>query len=277
MLKINEHSPSKEKFLRGIVYDVGLKFNPNMISVKNFEESSVTYDISIIANILRCNSIRIEGEEIFRLVTAAKIAHTYNLKVLINPWKMSVGEEETVEYMTEAAKSAEHLRKEGVDIIFVAGCEYTLFSKGVFPGETLNDRMAWFSSGFIGDSSQINERKNDLIEKNIKLNAILKNICVHVRKEFHGPVTYSSGTWETIDWNLFDIVGVDYYRNGEKEEEYLNGLLKYKSLNKEVIVMEFGCCTYKGAAKLGGGGFSILQGMDKDGHPMYLNNEKPVV
>lgn len=179
--------------------------------------------------------------------------------------------------MTEAAKSAEHLRKEGVDIIFVAGCEYTLFSKGVFPGETLNDRMAWFSSGFIGDSSQINERKNDLIEKNIKLNAILKNICVHVRKEFHGPVTYSSGTWETIDWNLFDIVGVDYYRNGEKEEEYLNGLLKYKSLNKEVIVMEFGCCTYKGAAKLGGGGFSILQGMDKDGHPMYLNNEKPVV
>ena len=86
-----------------------MKFNPNMISVKNFEESSVTYDISIIANILRCNSIRIEGEEIFRLVTAAKIAHTYNLKVLINPWKMSVGEEETVEYMTEAAKSAEHL------------------------------------------------------------------------------------------------------------------------------------------------------------------------
>ncbi|KAK8892646.1 hypothetical protein M9Y10_029885 [Tritrichomonas musculus] len=78
--------------------------------------------------------------EISRLVTASDIAHKYNLKVLFNPWKMGADKETTIKYMIEASKSAEILRKKGVDIIFVAGCEYTLFSKGVYPGETLNDR-----------------------------------------------------------------------------------------------------------------------------------------
>lgn len=40
--------------------------------------------------------------------------------------------------------------------------------------------------------------------------------------------------------------------------------------------MEVGCCTYTGAAKLGGGGFSIFKGFDKNGNPIYANNETPV-
>ena len=60
--------------LRGIVYDVGLKFTPESCSVDTFDIDLVKYDISVIANILRANAIRIEGEDIGRLTAAAEVA-----------------------------------------------------------------------------------------------------------------------------------------------------------------------------------------------------------
>lgn len=256
--------------MRGVVYDVGLKFGGKNLSVETFDSARVAYDMDIIRNILRCNTVRIEGESIERLTEATKIAHRLGLKVLFNPWKMEANPEETVNYMTEAAASAEKLRKEGIDLTFVAGCEYTLFCKGAFPGDSFDKRML-----FLTTLAQDPEAAPDKIkEANGRLNSILADICKGVRKEFSGPVTYSSGTWENVDWGLFDIVGIDHYRGAETDDEYVGAIDRYRH-GKPIIVMEFGCCAYKGAALRGGAGFAIFQGVDADGNAVYESGTTP--
>lgn len=256
--------------MRGVVYDVGLNYGGNSLSVATFDSARVAYDMDIIKNILRCNTVRIEGESIERLVDASRIAHANGLKILFNPWKMEADGNETVKYMTEAALAAEKLRKEGIDLTFVTGCEYTLFCKGAFPGNTFGERMQWLVSLGTEPATALDKIK----DSSDKLNRILAKICKRVRKNFSGPVTYSSGTWENVDWTIFDIVGVDYYRRGESDDEYLSGLGRYRC-GKPIIVMEFGCCAYKGAAPRGGEAFAIFQGVDADGNAIYEGGSAP--
>lgn len=256
--------------MRGVVYDVGLKFGGKNLSVETFDSARVAYDMDIIRNILRCNTVRIEGESVERLSEAARIAHRQGLKVLFNPWKMEATPEETVSYMTEAAASAEKLRKEGIDLTFVAGCEYTLFCKGAFPGDSFDERMLFLSSLGRNPESAM-EKIGEAIGK---LNKILAAICKGVRKKFSGPVTYSSGTWENVDWDIFDIVGIDHYRGAESDSEYVGAIDRYRC-GKPIIVMEFGCCAYKGASARGGAGFAIFQGVDSEGNAIYEGGVTP--
>ena len=260
--------------LRGVVYDCGLNFNGNSLSVKDFRTDVVDYDMGIIKNILRCNAVRIEGESINRLVTAARLANARGLKVFFNPWKHAVGPEEVINYMDSAAIEAEKLRKEGVDITFITGCEYTLFNKGVYPGETFNDRFQWLMQ--LGTSGKsLEELMKEFEAKNKTLNEILRKIAGTVRSKFNGPVGYSAGTWENVDWSLFDLVGIDNYRRGETDEVYKAGMERYKQYGKPVVIMEFGCCAYEGAAPRGGEAFAILQGTDADGNGIYEGGVTP--
>lgn len=127
---------------RGVVYDVGLQYNPGEYSVKTFNHDIVKYDMNVIANDLHANAVRIEGEDIARLVEASEIAHEVGLKVFFNPWWMNSEITEMVPYMAQAAEAAESLRVKGVDITFVTGCEFTLFNKGIFDGNSINERLA---------------------------------------------------------------------------------------------------------------------------------------
>lgn len=127
----------------GVVYDVGLMFGGKNLSVSNFRKEQVVYDMSIIKHVLNCNTVRIEGENLDRLSIATEEAHKQGLKVLFNPWKMEADSATTVDYMIRASKVAEKLRLKGADLIFVTGCEYTLFNRGVFPGDTFDKRIAW--------------------------------------------------------------------------------------------------------------------------------------
>lgn len=256
---------------KGVVYDVGLRFvEGGALSVEPFDSKLVQYDVNAIANDLSANAIRIEGEDIDRLFEAAHYAHASGLTVYFNPWKMSVPVEELPEYFKIAAKKAEKLRQDGLDIVFVCGCEITLFNKGIFPGNSLMDRIMWLAGVYQSpDSNEIFSEKSKL------LNEILCKITHAVRSEFLGAVTYSSGSWEEVDWTQFDIVGVDYYRNGETAEEYTSGLEKYK-LGKPLIVMEVGSCTYDGAAKMGAGGFMLLEGVNSDGTARFIDDKVPV-
>lgn len=259
---------------RGVVYDVGLQFSQGFYSVQYFKPEQVNYDMGILAKVLRANTVRIEGEDLGRLASAARLAHNNRLKVFFNPWLMNADEESTVNYMTEAAKTAEQLRSEGVDIVFVAGCEYSIFSKGVFEGETLNDRIA--SMATLGKRVQENREDAPWTERMNSLNRILGRIVQQVRTCFKGQVTYSSGTWEQVDWSLFDIVGVDYYRDTQTDEAYAEGLRQYQSFGKPVYVMEVGCCAYEGAARKGSYGYAVLQGTTSDGQGIYENGVTPV-
>lgn len=256
-------------FMYGVVYDVGLMFGGKNLSVSNFRKEQVVYDMSIIKHVLNCNTVRIEGENLDRLSIATEEAHKQGLKVLFNPWKMEADSATTVDYMIRASKVAEKLRLEGADLIFVTGCEYTLFNRGVFPGDTFDKRIAWLM--------KLGSMPNPMEEiQGKKLNLILQSMASQVRKNYHGKIVYSSGAWETVDWTNFDYVGVDYYHNNESDEQYIEGLNRYKSIGKPVIVMEMGCCAYQGAAERGGNGFSVFKGVDSNGNGIYEGGKKPV-
>jgi hypothetical protein len=78
---------------------------------------------------------------------------------------------------------------------------------------------------------------------------------------FQGSVTYFSAPLEKVEWNLFDFVGVDFYRDARIKDAYGGMVKRYRVYNKPIIIGEFGCCTYQGAEKLGGNGFVIMFGM----------------
>jgi hypothetical protein len=78
------------------------------------------------------------------------------------------------------------------------------------------------------------------------------------REKFAGPLTYAAGPWETVDWELFDLVSVDAYRDAGNATGYRDALRAYRRFGKPVAVTEFGCCTYRGAAARGGMGWMIV-------------------
>ncbi|WP_420257894.1 glycoside hydrolase family 113 [Enterobacter intestinihominis] len=259
---------------KGVVYDVGLKFvAENPYSVVDFDPELVRYDINAIAGQLHANAIRIEGEEISRLTTAARIAHEAGLTVFFNPWKMNVPVSELPAYFKQAAREAEILRKEGVDIVFVCGCEITMFNEGIFPGNTVIERATWMGSQSGHDAEQ--NAYALYSEASVRLNVLLSSVVTEVRAEYQGPLTYSAGSWESVNWDLFDITGVDYYRNGETAEEYVAGIERYRS-KKPFVVMEVGCCAYEGAAQKGAGGFMILEGVNPDGSGKFAGGTPPL-
>ena len=258
---------------RGVVYDVGLNFNGTGFSVEPFNPALVEYDMKTIADGLHANAVRIEGEEIARLEIAARSAHFKGLKVFFNPWKMNATVEETSAYFKEAAITAEILRTEGIDLVFVAGCEYTIFSKGVFPGDSFNDRAMFLGPQFPSGHT-IEDIPQALRDKSIKLNQVLRSFAELIRFHFGGPITYSAGSWEIVDWDIFDVVGIDYYRRGESAEKYVSGLDRYR-VGKPLAVLEVGCCAYEGAAERGDGGFVLLKGTHPDGTGIFENDIVP--
>lgn len=271
--------PARGLKYRGVVYDVGLNFGEGSFSVPELSEAHAAFDMRAIAQDLHCNAVRIEGERLDRLVFATRAAHAQGMTVLFNPWKINIGPDEARAFYVEAAKIAEGLRKEGVDIIFVPGCEYPIFQKGLFPGDTLVDRLAWLTSQFQAEPGSVGAEGPRKLPKSMtdkwpELNRILRSFVDAVRPEFKGPITYAATMMEDIDWSIFDIVGVDHYRSTETDEQYFAALDRYR-VGKPILVMEVGCCTYKGAAARGGGGFLIHKGSNPDGTPIWEGGVAP--
>lgn len=125
--------------------------------------------------------------------------------------------------------------------------ELSLFMQGVLPGRNFMWRMrgllvAWMAMPLF----------------NRKLNAHLGRASARAREHFGGPLVYSAGEWEGVDWSPFDYVGMDYYRERLNASTYVAGLRALKRHGKPVIITEFGCSSFRGAARKGGGGFLIV-------------------
>ena len=122
---------------RGIVYDVGLNYGGKALSAANFDAERVDYDMNVISKILKCNSVRIEGEDLNRLTAAARSASGQGLKVFFNPWKHEADSAQSVEYMKEAAKIAETLRTDGVTSYLSEDVSTHCFARALSPGKRL--------------------------------------------------------------------------------------------------------------------------------------------
>ena len=132
-------------------------------------------------------------------------------------------------------------------MVLVLGCEMSLFAAGFLPGANVYERIAG-----IGGARRTRGRAAT------SFNAFLAEIAADARARFHGPITYASGVWEDVDWTPFDVVAVDAYRDCNNASTYREDLRRQFRHGKPVVITEFGCCTYRGAADRGGLGWAIV-------------------
>ena len=57
---------------------------------------------------------------------------------------------------------------------------------------------------------------------------------------------------------MFDLVGLDYYAFHESLAGHRRTLRPYRRWGKPIAILEFGCCTYRGAPRRGGSGYDIV-------------------
>ena len=254
----------------GVHYDTGVHFSPDALSRISFDADLVRYELTAIRHDLRANAVRIVGEDLERLRLAANIAAELGLSVFLSPWQINASNQQLLPYLADAAALAEELRNRGVDVHFVVGCELSLFTPGIIPGAGVYDRVAWLVSLRSGGTP------NPTLEQvSAGVNEMLRQQVATVRAIFQGPLTYAAGRWENVDWTLFEMVGLDYYKQEQTDAEYVQGLRDAARRGKPVAVLEVGCCTYEGADAKGGMGWTILNEWEEGG-AQWVGGSPPI-
>jgi hypothetical protein len=233
---------------RGVCYDVGrVMWDQNWRPL--FDPAEVHRELAIIKGDLHCNAVRICGEDLDRVMVAGRDALDLGLEVWLSPELWDHSPDETLAYTARAAARAEELHKlHPGRVVLSVGTELTLFMAGIVEGDSVFERLNhptfW---------EQVRSGAH-----NARLNAFLTEATERVREVFHGTITYASVPLETVEWDRFDIVGVDLYRDARLRDRFGEILGRYLAHGRPVAITEFGCCTYHGAADAGGRGFEIL-------------------
>ena len=246
---------------RGIGYDTGFSFDG--ASRRPFGHALVRGELRIIRDDLHCNAVRLFGNDLDRLESAARYAADLGLEVWFSPFTYQLGPDEMLDLLTDGAARAERIRRSGADIVFVTGAEISLFNIGFLPGDSLEERVGTLLK-------RQPETRELLAALPAEINAFLARAAGVVRAQFAGKVTYASVPFEGVDWRLFDIVSVDAHRSKEVAHIYQKSIRALVAQGKPVAITEFGCTTHRGAADHGarGGGEMV----EYDGaSPVRLN------
>jgi hypothetical protein len=224
---------------RGIGYDTG--FCIDGIFNRPFDHELIRRELRIIHDDLRCNAIRLIGNDLDRLEFAAGSAADLGLEIWFSPFPMELDPEEVLKLLAAAAERAERIRRRGAEVVFVTGAELSLFNAGFLlrrePG--IHERL-----------SGVPARINDFLIRAVAM----------VRERFGGKVTYASVPFEGVDWTPFDIVSVDLHRSRETAGIFQQSVRALVAQGKPVAITEVGCTTHSGAADNGarGGGEMIV-------------------
>jgi hypothetical protein len=253
---------------KGINYDTG--FSPGgKTSRPDFDADIVRREMQVIASELGCTAVRISGGEPDRLSVAGELAAAAGLEVWFAPFLCELTPEQMAPVFADCADRAEHIRRSGAEVVLVTGCELTLFAAGFLPGADVYARIA----GLQTPGPELYAAYGAMTAK---LNGFLAETAAAARARFAGPVTYASGMWEPVDWEPFDIVAADAYRDATNAGGFRAELRKFLGHGKPLAVTEFGCCPYAGAAGRGGMGWAIIEAA-ADGPPQldgdYVRDE----
>ena len=239
---------------RGINYDVGTNYeagypDPVSLSTREYDVAGhMRRDIRVIDEQLNCNAISIHGTDVPLLIAAAELAVKRGLFVWVQPRLIDSSPSDRLAHMRFAARGAERLRNRHPGRVgFNVGVETSLFMDGIVPGDTYIDRLGPLFETFPVPAP---------IQQ--ALNAHLVEACTVARSVFDGPLTYSAGPWEDVDWTPFDVVGLDVYAPLVDEAAYLEYLNGFHSYGKPVIATEFGTTTHEGAELAFGGDANII-------------------
>lgn len=239
----------------GITYDTGFT-TAGTTTREPFDPAIVRREMQIIRDELHCDAVRVTGGDRDRLETAARHAVDAQLKVWYSPFTNGLTPRELLGFLTDSAERAEHLRRGGAEIVFLTGSEISLFTVGLLPGDTLEERTA-----VLADPRLMRAALPGLPAK---VNAFLGEAVAAVRARFGGQVGYASLPFEGVDWSPFDIVATDAgYRDAQTADRLADGLRALTAHGKPAAVTEFGCTTYRGAADAGGRGDAVVAWDDR--------------
>lgn len=250
---------------RGVNYDVGIEFGERYHSRPVFDPEIARRELEIIGKDLHCNAVRISGTDPDRLAVAAEHALDLGLEVWLSPHLHDRSPRETLDYILRCAAVAERARQHRPSVVFVLGCELTLFMKGILDGHNSIERFSK-PTRLLTTVWKLKVLKTH----NKPLNAFLAEAAPAVREVFKGPITYAALPIEAVDWTLFDIIGVDHYRAKRNRATYSRSLQKLSDCGKPVVVTEVGVCPYQGAEDKGPRGFMIA---DFAADPPQLNGD----
>ncbi|MEV6244159.1 hypothetical protein [Lentzea sp. NPDC051838] len=236
----------------GVCYDTGvLHAAGEPLSRVRWNRHLLEREIRTIAAELRCPSITAFGSDLGRLAETTDAALRNGVQVFVQPRLYDHPQEEVLAHLAEAARAAERQRT-GDNVKFVTGCEHFLFTPGILPGATFLDRIRGVESIPETEWPKIIGRFREFLGRAVDV----------TRREFRGKITYGSAAGADAlwtDWSLFDFVGLDYYEHFATDAEYTADLDRYRSRwNKPLMVLEFGCCTFTGAAEAGGMGWDVV-------------------
>lgn len=251
---------------KGINYDTGA-WPAGRVTRPVFDAETVRRDMRVIADELHCTAVRVTGGDPERMTVAAEYAAEAGLEVWFAPFLCELTTDEMLPVFADCARRAEELRRGGAAVVFVAGAELSIFARGFLPGDDLFARLA----SFLDDPA-----RTVLAAVPGPLNAYLGEVLPRVRKEFGGPVTYASVPFEQVEWDAFDYVGADAYRHARNAGRFREEIRELHRHGKPVAITEFGCCTYRGAADRGGGGWMIFDGPVEEGRldGVYVRDEQ---
>ena len=205
-------------------------------------------DIRAIASDLHATAIRVSGEDPDRLAAAGRYALEAGLELWFSPMTYDMEPDAFTDYQVRCAARADELRGHG-EVVAVLGCEMSLFGSGFVPGDGLTGRMATMTDPATWADPDI---VAEMTEGFARAQEVQRSIVDGARSAFGGRLTYAAGMWEQIDWDLFDVVSVDGYRDAGNATDYRDQIRRYRDLGKPLAITEFGCCTYAGAAERGG-------------------------
>lgn len=238
---------------RGVIYDTGTVFSGPGYKIPTrptLDVATAERELQIARDDLHCNTVRLGGSYPDRLVRVAGRALALGLEVWLSPALFGRPPGETLRHFVSAAEQAERLRQQHPDrVVLVMGAELTLMMRGIVPGRDFAERTREAIARVREGDGGANDR----------LGEFLGRASAAVRAVYRGPLTYASLIWEDVDWNRFDIIGVDHYRDSRTKDRYAAMLEPLLTRGKPVVVTEFGMRTYQGAASGGGElGFGIF-------------------
>ncbi|HEY8524038.1 MAG TPA: hypothetical protein VIL48_03680 [Acidimicrobiales bacterium] len=244
----------------GITYDTGFA-SGGTTTREPFDPATVRRELAIIRHDLRCDAVRVTGGDADRLETAARHAAEAGLEVWYSPFTNGLTRAELLNFLTDGAARAEHLRRDGAEVVFLTGSEISLFTAGFLPGDDVAERV-----GALADPQR---RAAALAGLPARVNAFLAEAVAATRDRFGGRIGYASLPAEGVDWTPFDVVASDAVYPDRQADGQLatdrlaGGLRALTAPGKPAAVTEFGCTTYRGAAAVAGRGDAVVARDDR--------------
>lgn len=254
--------------VRGMGYDAGVIYEHDFDSRPVWDVAAVRHDLRAIRNRLGCTWVLVMATGAERLLQTARMAREEGLGVWLQPRLFESNRAEVAENLAAVATAAEELRMEFGDVALNVGCELSLSTRGFLPGRTFMQRgtLLPFTAALLPWA-------------NWRLRRFLTELADIARSRFGGPVSYGAGDWERPNWNSFDIVGLDAYRDAANAWNFADGIRRQVSrqhaAGRPVLVFEFGSCAYRGASgnasmasqvikEDGEGGMSVPESVQRD-------------